>query len=520
MAVHSITQAILSTIAQPPRPHAEFIPSEEQEAYISYALSGKSCVLTGDPGSGKTTTQSEFIKRLLLAQPHRKIIACAFTHMTCKILRERIPQGVEVSTIHALLQYAPAYVDRPDGSTSRQFLPRRNKLNPLPSDIDTIIIEEASNVALDLYANLAAALSHKVQLIFVGDICQLPPVGMPGVLGFAFDQLPIFNLTKIYRQGDDSPIKALVYDIVQGQSAPYKNKRGSAISKPPGLSATYWIQREPAEIAMEKAWERYLKPRIASGEYDPWVDMILIPFNEGFGQIEINKKIANHLARERGATTYEILAGFEKVYLSPGDRVRYRHWDGVVEKITTNFGYNGKPVQHPSPHLSYWGHLSGPEAQPEEEFDEFDDDAFLAAAAGHYVESSDDSRVHAASHRVFIRTVEDEIIELSTADELNNLYLGHCMTIYKSQGCEWPRVFVLMHHSNAVQASRESMYVACSRARESLNLLIPSDYLAKCIDNPRIQGNTPEEKRKSFREKIKSLPAGIDLPSLFTAATR
>lgn len=89
-----------------------------------------------------------------------------------------------------------------------RFEPQRNKINPLPRELTTIIIEESSMVGTELFQLLLDAIpeGHQVQLIFLGDINQLSPVFGDAILGYKLIELPAIVLTQVYRQALESPI--------------------------------------------------------------------------------------------------------------------------------------------------------------------------------------------------------------------------------------------------------------------------------------------------------------------------
>ena len=119
-------------------------------------------------------------------------------------------------TIHKLLAYAPVEVFITDPETGKEkrsmrFEPQRNANNPLPSNIHTIIIEEASMVSLQLFNEIVEAAPHNPQIVFLGDIQQLPPVFGSAILGYKMLELPVVELTEVHRQALDSPILSLAH---------------------------------------------------------------------------------------------------------------------------------------------------------------------------------------------------------------------------------------------------------------------------------------------------------------------
>jgi ATP-dependent exoDNAse (exonuclease V) alpha subunit len=203
----------------------------EQQEFVTLASSGKSCILIGAAGTGKTTcmrgvTESlvqSGIVGILSSEGHKHlpptgtpgIVICAYTRRAVANIRKNLSPDLANNciTIHKLLEYQPVYDEVQDPATGKMrktmsFQATRNKHNPLPQSIHTIIYEESSMIGTDLYREVQAALSHPVQEIFLGDIQQLPPVFGPAVLGFKLLSLPTVELTQVYRQAlEQNPIR-------------------------------------------------------------------------------------------------------------------------------------------------------------------------------------------------------------------------------------------------------------------------------------------------------------------------
>jgi len=415
-------------------------------------------------------------------------------------------------TVHKLLEYQPDYYEIEDPETGElrktmRFEPFRNALNPLPSTIHTIIIEEASMVGTHLFQELVAALPHPVQWIFVGDIQQLPPVFGPAVLGFKMIELPVVELTQVYRQALESPIIRLAHKILSGVPIPLEEySEWEEGGEHGSLTLHPWKKKiHPDHATLTGA--AFFKKAIDSGLYDPMEDMILIPFNKACGTVEVNKHIANHLARSREALTYEIMAGFTKHYFSEGDKVLYDREDAEILVIEPNTAYTGGKTQYPSKHLDYWGHnpkaleehaaRSGSTVYAGAGSDDTDIDMLLDHVA------SADERVNQASHKVTVRLVDSERdITLTTAAEINALLHSYALTVHKAQGSEWRKVFLLFHQSHAVMMQRELLYTAVTRAREELYVICEPETFTKGILGQRIKGDTLAEKAEFFKGKV------------------
>jgi exodeoxyribonuclease V alpha subunit len=171
-----------------------------QKAAIQKALDSKVMVLTGGPGTGKTTTTQGIIEAYKARG--MKIILAAPTGRAAKRMTEAT--GMEAKTIHRLLEYNPQ-----DGY-------KRNDENPLEGD--ALIVDECSMIDIMLFYNLMKAIPTGMRLILVGDIDQLPSVGAGNVLRDIIDseEIPVVRLTRIFRQAQSSRIVMNAHAINAG----------------------------------------------------------------------------------------------------------------------------------------------------------------------------------------------------------------------------------------------------------------------------------------------------------------
>lgn len=491
----------------------------QQQEFIGVAESGQSCVLIGAAGTGKTTCTQGAIRALMdsgkvpilqndghshLASGTPGVIIISFTRRAVNNIRKVQPEDLKRNcvTAHKLLEYQPEYFEVEDPETgelknSMRFTPTRNSDRPLPSTIHTIVIEEASMLGTELFQQILDALSHPVQFIFIGDIQQLPPVFGPAILGFKMLELPVIELTEVYRQALESPIIRLAHRILSGKAIaaeeyPSWHEDGKLTLHP-------WKKKLSAELAV-LTLGAFFKGAIEKDIYNPEEDMILIPFNVNCGTVEINKIVADYLARRRHAITHEVIAGFNKLYFSEGDKVLYDREDAEIVEIKNNPQYSGAKFQPASRTLDYWGH--NPNVANESHtnnYGEGDDVDFLLSQA-----ASSEDRVNQASH-VLVLQLRDSgnNVEISTAGDLNNLLHGYALTIHKSQGSEWRRVFLCFHQSHAVMLQRELLYTGVTRAREELYVICEKESMTKGIEKQRIKGNSLEEKAEYFKGKYK-----------------
>jgi len=182
-----------------------------QKEAIEKAVSSKFMILTGGPGTGKTTTTLAIIK--VFEKMYAQVLLAAPTGRAAKRLSEAT--GMEAKTIHRLLEVKP-----PNGY-------QRNSDNPLECDV--LIIDETSMVDIILMYNLLKAVPLDCVVIFVGDVDQLPSVGPGNVLRDIIDSgvVNVVNLTRVFRQAQGSKIITNAHKINKGQFPDLKSNKKS-----------------------------------------------------------------------------------------------------------------------------------------------------------------------------------------------------------------------------------------------------------------------------------------------------
>lgn len=502
----------------------------EQLAAIELGLQGKSFCLIGAAGTGKTTVTQELIARLQqaahmmplaeetkhLGKDAPGIVICGFTNKAVNNIKKKLPKHLQghCITIHKLLEYSPVYYEvmGEDGPrTTMRFEPSRNAANPLPH-ISTIIFEESSMIGTDLYGEVISALPRRqaTQIIFLGDLNQIPPVFGPSILGFKLAELPIVELTHVYRQALQSPIISLatsvrtnqqhmlpILDVAQAALVQDNAEHGKLTIKP-------WKKRVDADNAL--AMMKIFLPRlISSGEYDPTDDMILCPFNKSFGTIELNNIIADYLGKQRGAIVTEVIARYQKSYWAVGDRVLVDRHEAIITKIESTIGYGGKLPREATATMDRWGYDPESDVPAETRTAEEILNALDNLAA-------DEEGKNLASHTITVEIADTgEEKRLSTAGEINQMLFGYALTVHKSQGSEWPRVFLFLHNTHATMLSRELIYTAVTRAKQELYIICEGDIkpyensIKRAAARPMIPGTTLAEKLEFFRGKKQAM---------------
>lgn len=514
----------------------------QQGQFIQLVMQGKSCALIGPAGTGKTTStrgailsliQSNKVPKLeILNHKHLSsgtpgIVCTSFTNKAVQNTKRVLPADLRHNclTIHKLLEYQPEYYEVWDDKTSKykktmRFVPSRNSSNPLPPSLQVIIIDEASMVPTDLWNNLFNALpaNHpKLQIILILDIQQLPPVFGRSIAIHALEAgIPRVELIEVYRQALESPIISLAHRILSGKVIPKPELDSWNIDKMEEGNGKLTIKPWKKPLSAEAAlfiMSKFLPEQMDAGSYDPTQDVILTPYNKAFGTIELNKIVATHLAHNYNPDkepVYEIIAGFNKKYFRIGDKVLWNKTEHFITKIEKNTSYFGSPFKTPSLTLDYDGveHDESKSSDLARLLGEDDsegvikniDDILGAMAGGQEKEDL----VRAASHRVTVYSEEFDSYEtLDTAGDLNTLDLGYAMTVHKSQGSEYRRVFFITHASQANMLFRELVYTAVTRAREELVVIGPPNLFVSGITSQRLPGKTLEDKIEAFERYMK-----------------
>lgn len=507
----------------------DIVLNEKQAGAVDYARDGKSFVLTGAAGTGKTATQGavvEYLEKSGKFSTHDfkylgtadSIAIVAFTKVAVRNIQKALRKNPATAkyakhcmTIHALLEFAPEQVERysEDGGlyTTKMFVPNRHSGNPL--GITHLIIEEASMVGLDLWEKLYDALQPGVQIIYLGDINQIPPVFGKSIMSYALCKLPVIELTHVYRQALDNPIIANAHRILNGESVvPSTDGRFNVITG----NSKYQVGQERMGLALGSMF----KQLFGAGEYDPDRDMILIPYNkQAMGTTAMNEKIASFLGVHRKAIVTPIRAGFQTIYLAEGDKVLVDKQAGWITKITPNPKYLGTQPPPPGYYSRDGSPIIGMNADidwdaSEEELEEMPNyDNFKME------DVEEDIGKRAASHIVTVSfdppyqdldAEEDEDksslgeAELTSSGDFAEakFQFGYAMTIHKAQGSEWPKVFILFHQDHMNFLSRELVYTAMTRAREVCTFICKMELLDRAIAKQKIAGVGLAEKIMFF----------------------
>ena len=522
--------------------------NSEQTQAITNGVVGKSFVLIGAAGTGKTTTLKGLLQEVLqsgsvpllisstknLDINSPGIVLVSYTRRAVRNIAKQMPKELRshCMTIHKLIEFAPEiyYETNEMGAEVKKtrFSPQRNRQNPLPAEITKVVIDESSMVDLALFDKLWDALPnpYSVQFIFLGDLNQLPPVYGHPILGQKLLQLPIVELTQVYRQALESPIIALALSVKNNNFMQFNKDAvelwsGDKFKKPDGtwnhlafdakevnevttlempgrgkVTLHPWKKRLDTELGLT-AMKGQLKSWIEKGVYNPDEDLVLCPWNKSFGALELNKAIADKLGKMREAYIYEIIAGFETVYYAVGDKLLVDKQDAIILEINKNPKYFGKHTRAPSQTIDRWGNSTTKDVVYED-FEDYDVDDMLAELG----DVSD--RSAQASHTIRVRLLDtEEIVTLSRSAEFNGSSFGYAMTVHKAQGSECRKVFFITHHCHSAMLFRELVYTAATRAAEELYIVMSPMMLTKAAKSPRIKGDTLAAKLEFYTERLK-----------------
>ena len=403
---------------------------EMQKEAVRQAAGNGLFILTGGPGTGKTTTINTIIR--FFEAEGLTIALAAPTGRAAKRMTETT--GHEAQTIHRLLELSGM------GQEEQGVHFERNEQNPLESDV--IIIDEMSMVDIHLIHSLLSAIVVGTRLILVGDVDQLPSVGPGNVLRDIIHShaFPVVELNKIFRQASQSDIVVNAHKINAGQEVVLDNKSREF----------FFLKRYNADIIVRvliALIQEKLPPYVQA---EPTEIQVLTPMRKGLLGVERLNQILQH-------------------YLNPPSPEK-------KEKETSGglFRQGDKVMQVKNNYQLEW-EIRGKYGIPVDEgVGVFNGDVGIVREINEFAEM------------VTVEFEESKFVEYSFK-QLDELELAYAVTIHKSQGSEYPAVVIPLLNGPRMLMNRNLLYTAVTRARKCVTVVGSEETFQAMIRNERQQ---------------------------------
>ena len=397
-----------------------------QRKAVYEAVESGLVIITGGPGTGKTTTINAIIK--LFEMQNMEILLAAPTGRAAKRMTETT--GMEAQTIHRLLELN----GNPEEGGSMRF--ERNELNPLEADV--IIIDEMSMVDIYLMYSLLKAITVGTRLILVGDVNQLPSVGPGKVLKdiISSEKFNVVRLSEIFRQAAESDIITNAHKINAGQSIRLDNKSKDFFML--SMSSSIQIQRALVSLIAEK-----LPPYVNATKYDI---QVLTPSRKGeLGVENLNKILQQYIN-------------------PPATGKREKQWGEVI------FRENDKVMQIKNDYQMEWKIVTKKGLTIKEGSGVFNGDCGIIREINEFAGT------------VTVEFDEGKLVEYTGAT-LEELELAYAITIHKSQGSEYPAVIIPLLNAPRPLLNRNLLYTAVTRARKCVTIVGSENSVNEMIQN-------------------------------------
>ncbi len=435
--------------------------TEEQKSAVISTVSNGFTVITGGPGTGKTTIIKAIIN--LFKEEDFKIAIAAPTGRAAKRIIEST--GENASTIHRLLEYGFSDDD------SLNFA--RNENNPLEQDV--VIIDEASMIDLLLMESLLNAIQEGTRVVLVGDSDQLPSVGAGNVLRDIIDSEVVYTivLKEIFRQAQESLIVVNSHRINHGEYPVYNDKENDF----------FIIDRKSEKDIIETIVS------LVSGRLHTYFDItstlsdiqILTPIRKGaLGISNLNNVLQNVLN-----PLSEVKS--EKKF---GDRL-FREGDKVMQ-IKNNYGIDWRKYKAVDS-VFEWDSSFNSNIRVDSKYS----NSIIESGKG--VFNGDIGMIERIDNSTGKTTVlfDEEKYVTYDVEMLEELELAYAMTVHKSQGCEFPVVLFPLTYFPPLLATRNLLYTALTRAKHGVVLIGNPRIANRIVDN-----NTVSHRYSGLKSKI------------------
>ncbi len=392
--------------------------SESQRTAVTQALDAGVMIITGGPGTGKTTI-IRCITHAFSGMGMTYALA-APTGRAAKRMTEAT--GSDAKTIHRLLEY------NPQGG----FV--RNKDNPLVYDL--IIVDEMSMVDVPLMHALLNALPRGTRLLLVGDADQLPPVGCGDVLRDCMDsgRLPVIRLTEIFRQAAQSRIITNAHRINQGQMPILSSEESDFI----------YEEILPPERILNRVKELCQRECARLGTSEPLMDVqVLSPMKKGILGVENLNRVL-------------------QAAMNPAAPDKPEHSFGE-----TLFRQGDKIMQIKNDYKISWFRQ--------------DDNGLMQEGAGVFNGDLGTLYRLDTANRIMHVLFDDGRLAEYTFTQSDELDLAYCISIHKSQGSEFPTVLLPLAGGPGMLLNRNLLYTAVTRAKGLVYCLGHRDTVARMV---------------------------------------
>lgn len=407
----------------------EIEPDEMQIEAVIQAVNNGLLIITGGPGTGKTTTINTIIR--YFEQEEMEILLAAPTGRAAKRMKEAT--GYEARTVHRLLELNGIPAENGD-ITGMRF--ERNEENPL--DADAIIIDETSMVDIYLMHALLRAVNPGTRLILVGDVNQLPSVGPGNVLRDMIESgcFPVVRLTRIFRQAAESDIIVNAHKINAGEQIPLGKRSRDFL----------FIRRDQPDQIISAMITLVKEKLPAYVQADPLDIQIMTPMRKGALGVErlnsilqeyLNPKDPSKAEKEAGGVTYRV-----------GDKVMQIKNNYQIEWEIR--GKHGIPV-----------------------------DAGMGVFNG---DIGIIREINLFAEELTVEFDEGRMVDYSFR-QLEELELAYAITIHKSQGSEYPAVVIPVYPGPRMLMTRNLIYTAVTRARSCVCLVGHPPVFQAMVDN-------------------------------------
>ncbi|HPL99094.1 MAG TPA: ATP-dependent RecD-like DNA helicase [Bacillota bacterium] len=400
--------------------------ADKQKTAVKEALTQGILVITGGPGTGKTTTIKTIIS--IFEKHGLEVLLAAPTGRAAKRMQEAT--GREAKTIHRLLEFGY-------GDSDEEMFFQKNEESPLECDV--IIIDEVSMIDILLANNLLKAIAEGTRVILVGDVDQLPSVGPGNVLRDIIDSgvLPVVRLDEIFRQAESSMIVINAHRINRGEPPVLSSKNGDF----------FLIRQESQEDIVSTIIELCTSRLPKYTGLDPYEGIqVLSPMKKGLcGVLNLNH-VLQEVLNPRGSGKEE--KQHREVVFRVGDKVM---------QIKNNYRMK-------------WRNINNLETEGEGVFN---------GDLGTIV-SIDNEELY--MEVVFDRERKVKY-DFTMLDELEHAY---ALTVHKSQGSEFPVLVMPLTFGPPMLMTRNLLYTALTRAKSMVVLVGKERFLYQMINNNHI----------------------------------